>query len=742
MKLGIESKSDVRVALTRTRFHAAQEERCGRGPGVLLATDGSGAGSTLQVERSVNGQKSERTLDDSEAGMSRTGRLVREFLVFQGRFVLAFLGFGKEQGHVGHGRELDPKVLVSLVLGCLGVVYGDIGTSPLYCVKECMHFLMAHGGGFSSADVLGVLSMISWSLILSVGVKYTGQIMKADSSGEGGVFALLALLKERAGWRWFIALVAAGLLYGDGAITPAISVLSAIEGLEEIHAVAGLVQTYRVHATVAILAGLFLIQSRGTAALGGAFGRWMVIWFMMLAGAGVYWICRHPGVLLALSPHYAVLFFLRHKLAGAGILGFVVLAITGGEALYADMGHFGKTAIRRAWWTYVLPSLLLNYFGQGALILEKGEAALSNPFYLMFPLWFIPFAVVIATGATIIASQALISGSFSLTQQAITLGLFPRLRIFHTSESEKGQIYMPAVNYLLGAACIGLVIWKERSTALADAYGLAVTGTMGISTLLFAFVAHRVLGFSKLKTILFGLFCACLDIPFFLANVVKFWSGGWMPVAIAVGLVGLMVTWKVSRDAVREQVAPRLEWDQFINSLREEKIVRPQGVGIFLTTSHDRVPVNLVHHAYRNRALLSRVVLLFVNIRHDVAHVLPTERFAFERRGDPEDGFVTLTVSYGYMDEVVTKGGNVREDLVAAFRAGQVDFDVEKATVYFGRETIEIRWSGTGLQRLLAFPRVFALWMYRFMARNIQPVIELFGFDHDKTEGIEIRIRV
>ncbi|HVY49703.1 MAG TPA: KUP/HAK/KT family potassium transporter [Minicystis sp.] len=444
----------------------------------------------------------------------------------------------------GHGKEAKWALLV----GALGVVYGDIGTSPLYALKECFNPENPHHVDPTHANVLGILSLIFWSLTMVVTVKYLTFIMKADNGGAGGILALLALVPDEiaaaaGGFLVLLVLFGAALLYGDGVITPAISVLSAVEGLG--------VATKKLDdvvlpITCGILILLFLAQKRGTAGMGRLFGPIMLVWFAIIAAFGVRELVMAPQVLWALDPRNAVWFFMHQKFHGFLVLGSVVLCITGGEALYADMGHFGRTPIRQTWFALVFPALVLNYFGQGALLLRQPEAA-QNPFYALVPSWGLYPVVAIATAATVVASQALISGAYSLTQQAMQLGYFPRVTIVHTSKDTEGQIYIPEINWALLVACVWLVLSFKSSSALAAAYGIAVTGTMGITTVVYYVVVRKTWGWPVYKALPLALVFIAFDLAFFVANTAKFLEGGWFPIAMAAAVFTIMTTWKLGR---------------------------------------------------------------------------------------------------------------------------------------------------------------------------------------------------
>ncbi|MBL8741192.1 MAG: KUP/HAK/KT family potassium transporter, partial [Myxococcales bacterium] len=517
----------------------------------------------------------------------------------------------KSEEGPSHGRAR----VAALSLAALGVVYGDIGTSPLYALKECVHG--PHAVAVTQANVLGLLSLMVWSVVLVVSVKYLTFIMRADNQGEGGIMALLALIPERASKHKKLGrlslltgliLFGAALLYGDGIITPAISVLSAVEGLE---VATTSLRSAVIPLTVAILVGIFAIQKHGTAHIGRLFGPIMVLWFVALGVLGVRAIVAHPDVLKALSPHYAVSFFAANGFHGFAILGSVVLCVTGGEALYADMGHFGPRPIRIAWYGMVLPALILNYFGQGALLIAAPEAARAtiaqNPFYALAPTpGFIYPMVALATAATIIASQALISGAFSLTRQAVQLGYLPRVTVKHTSSETEGQIYIPSVSWALAVGCVGLVLAFKASSNLAAAYGIAVTGTMAITSIAFYVVARERWHWSRLKAgLLVGLFLI-VDLGFFGANALKLIDGGFVPIVIAVAIFFSMRVWKRGRALLGQyftKAATPLA--SFLADLGDGKlessdgrlpIVRTPGVAVFLTSSATGTPPLLMHH--------------------------------------------------------------------------------------------------------------------------------------------------
>jgi KUP system potassium uptake protein len=575
--------------------------------------------------------------------------------------------------------------LLPLALGALGVVYGDIGTSPLYTLKECLAFSAEHAGRpVTPEDVLGLLSLIVWSLTLVVTVKYLAFIMRADNRGEGGIFALLAVVPERlrggsslrVTWLSVLVVIGAALLYGDGAITPAISVLSAVEGLGV--ARPGLAH-YAVPITCAILVGLFAIQRKGTAAVGKLFGPVMITWFATLAGLGVYHIARNPAVLAALSPVHAARYLAHHEGRGWLILGSVVLAVTGGEALYADMGHFGARPIRLSWLAFVKPALLLAYFGQGALVLSDPAAA-KNPFFGMAPggHWALAL-VLLSSAATVIASQALISGAFSLTRQAMQLGYLPRVTIKHTASEAEGQIYIPEVNFALAVACLALVVSFRESTRLAAAYGIAVTGTMAITSIVFYVVTREVWGWSAAKAVpLLALFLG-VDLAFLVANLFKFFEGGFVPVLIAAAIITAMLIWSRGRTLIVERYRRRFPSVEDVYPLIEARLAaRVPGTGIFLGSSSDHVPPALVQHVERNRALHEHVILLTVKTSDTPYY----EGERVETRDLPF-GMRRVIVHYGFMEQPNLP--HVLRDYCASCG---VPFDAKDTTYYLGREII------------------------------------------------------
>lgn len=573
------------------------------------------------------------------------------------------------------------RYLLTLALAALGVVYGDIGTSPLYALRES--FYGRHGVAVSPANVLGILSLVFWALIIVVTIKYHIVIIRADNKGEGGVLALMALVngsrlaRGLSPRRIMIALgiFGAALLYADGALTPAISVLSAIEGLE---VATPELASWVIPVTLGILIALFLFQSRGTARIGAVFGPVMLVWFAVLGVLGVAAILRQPGVVAAVSPYHAVRFFAADVRRGFVVLGAVFLVVTGGEALYADLGHFGHRAIQIAWFTVALPCLLLNYFGQGALML-RDPAAAENPFYHLAPGWALYPLIGLATAATIIASQAVISGAFSLTHQAVQLGYSPRLRIEHTSSREIGQIYVPAVNWGLMLLTCALVLGFRTSSNIAGAYGVALSTLMLMTTLMFYVMSREVWGWSFLRAAsVAGLFL-WLDLLFFGANALKIRYGGWVPLAIAAVVFTLMTTWKRGREILAKRLLEKtVPLKMLLADLAAEPPLRVPGTAVFMSGTTDGTPPALVHNLAHNKVLHEKIVFLHV-VTHDVPHVAPGERVTVKRIGK---GFHSVTATYGFMDDP-----NI-EDVLAACRVKALDIRIEGTTFFLGRETL------------------------------------------------------
>ncbi len=567
--------------------------------------------------------------------------------------------------------------LLILCLASLGIVYGDIGTSPLYALREC--FYGTHAIPPSPANVVGVLSLILWSLILIISVKYLILILRADNRGEGGILALATLVTDvvkRGKIFFLLGLFGAALLYADGMITPAISVMSAIEGL---HVATPLFDPYVVPISIGILIGLFFFQSRGTTGVGKVFGPVTLLWFVVIAILGIQQINRVPEVLSALNPLQAVQFFVNNGSRGFLVLGAVFLAITGGEALYADIGHFGTRPIRLTWFAIVLPALVLNYFGQGALLLSEPDAAV-NPFFRMTPAWALYPMVILATAAAVIASQAIISGAFSLTMQAIQLGYIPRLKVNYTSARIIGQIYVPVVNWALMLACIGLVLGFGSSSNLAAAYGVAITTTMLITTILFYVVARRRWHWPALAAMPVALFFVIIDLTFFAANMLKIEHGGWFPLLVSACILFLMLTWRKGRRVLRNRLGEMcIPLELFISDLSQQRITRVPGTGVYMSGNRQGTPLALLHNLKHNKVLHEQVVLLTVRTEEVPYLANARDRVALEKM---EEGFWRLNIHFGFMEKPDVPSA------LASAKGLKVRFDSMRTTYFIGRETI------------------------------------------------------
>ncbi len=621
---------------------------------------------------------------------------------------------------------LNKKVLL-LAAGSIGVVFGDIGTSPLYAIKECFHGKHAIMAG--PDNILGVLSLIFWSMIIVVGIKYVVFILKADNRGEGGIFALLGLLHS-SGKNFsrgtqavllFAGILGAGLLYGDGVITPAISVLSAIEGLEVATKAA---RPFVLPLTCIVLVALFAVQHHGTAHIGKLFGPVMLVWFVAIGAFGIMEIVRMPSVLYALNPVYALRFFLNNGTHGIVVLGSVVLCITGCEALYADLGHFGRDAIRLSWFAFVLPALLCNYFGQGALLLAHPEMNV-NPFYNIVPAQLLYTMIALSTAATIIASQALISGAYSLTQQAVQLGFCPRFRVVHTSSEMQGQIYIPFVNYALMVACLAVVIAFKESGGLAGAYGIAVTSTMIITTLLYALVlAHR-RHWSLWKVALIAFIFLVFDLAFFAGNIFKIADGGWFPLAIAGAIALAMSTWKKGREELyRKLIGSRFPLDLFLDEIGKNRMTRVSGCAVFMTLSPVGTPPTLLHHIKHNHVLHDKVVLLSI-MSMDTSTVPAGERIKLTDLGQ---GFYRLEAFYGFMQKP-----NVPQIMKIVAQHGLVT-DPMTTTYYMGRETLLT----SGSSKMMRWRKA----LFAFMSRNAGNPTSYFGIPANRVVELGTQIEL
>ena len=611
-----------------------------------------------------------------------------------------------------------------MLLAVLGVVYGDIGTSPLYAFKSSL--ILFRGIRVSDVEIMGILSLIFWALILIVTVKYVLLVMRADNRGEGGILALMALAQRVCVSPWMRGMVAlvgiagACLFFGDGVITPAISVLSAVEGLE---ISSPDLKDFVLPISVVVIVLLFAVQSRGTGSIGRLFGPIMAVWFVVIGALGAAQIAVHPYVLLALSPWYALKLVLIYKGMAFFVLGAVVLCVTGAEALYADMGHFGVTPIRRSWTFFVLPTLVLNYFGQGAAVISD-PAALHNPFFLLAPHWLQLPLVVLATAATVIASQAVISGAYSMTRQCMQLGFLPRMTVVHTSSTERGQIFVPQVNLGLMVGVLVLVLAFKTSDSLASAYGIAVTGTFLCTCVLAAIVFRRQFKWSRGAAL--GLFGALflVDLIFFSANTVKIVEGGWVPLAMGLGLMALMTSWKRGRDLLLAR------WQQdslplapFLARLPQSRsLIRVPGMAIFLTGNPDYVPTSLLHNLKHNKVLHEQV--LFVTVQNlDV----PEARTRMQVE-ELAPGMHRVVLRYGFMESPNIP--RALEDLSAS----GVKFDPMQASYFLGREVM--------VPSLAPKMALWRRWLFLVMARNAVPATEFFRIPYDRVVELGVRVAI
>jgi KUP system potassium uptake protein len=611
--------------------------------------------------------------------------------------------------------------LRATTIAALGVVFGDIGTSPLYALRECFHG--THAIALTNANVLGVLSLMIWSLFIVISVKYQIFVLRADNKGEGGILALMALVaprgsastKNRMGLITALGLFGAALLYGDGVITPAISVLGAVEGLR---IVTPLFEPYLIIIAIAILLGLFFVQSYGTAKIGKYFGSIILCWFLVLAILGIGGIWQHPDILVAFNPKYAFDFLTANSVHGFIVLGSVFLVVTGGEALYADLGHFGRHAIQLGWFIVALPALLLQYLGQGALLLSNPDAA-QNPFFFLAPSWALLPLVLLATVAASIASQAVITGAFSLSQQAVQLGFLPRLAVLHTSASERGQIYVPFVNWALLWGTIYLVLEFQSSSNLAAAYGIAVTATMFITTVLIFVVMRRRwnwnLGVATFLSVVFLI----VDFSFLGANSLKIFDGGWFPLFLALIMFVLMTTWKRGRRLLSARLIARATpLENFMREIVPTVVARIPGSAIFMTATAKGTPAALIQNSQHNQVIHQIVVVMTIGTE-DIPHVLEKDRLSVETLGD---GFFRVVAHYGFME-----APNVPALLIQCKSFG-LNLDLKTTTFFLGRET------------LIATDRTdMAIWrekLFAFMAQNAQRATDYFQIPSDR--AIEI----
>ncbi len=625
-------------------------------------------------------------------------------------------------------RALDHPGTASLVVGAIGVVFGDIGTSPLYALKTA--FSPEQGIALSPANVLGILSLLVWSMAWVIAFKYLSVMMRADNNGEGGILALLALalrgVSRMPRLRWFVialGVFGASMFYGDSIITPAISVLSAIEGLE-VHANA--FRPYVIPIALGVLAGLFLIQSHGTARVGAFMGPITVVWFLAIGALGAAQVAANPSVLDAVHPGYAIDFLRAHPLPGFLVLGAVFLCVTGGEALYADMGHFGKRAIRIGWFGLVMPALLLNYFGQAAFVLAN-PAAISNPFYLMAPEWALLPMVGLATCATIIASQAVISGAFSITRQAIQLGYIPRLEIRHTSERAIGQIYVPFVNWALFVAVVLLVLTFRSSDHIAHAYGIAVSATMAIEVLLLVVVARQLWKWSRAAVAaVIGLMLA-VDASFLASNSAKFLTGGWFPLLMGAVVFTLLMTWKQGRELLfRRQSEQGIALKPFIESLLSYPPQRVSGTAVYMSSNADTVPHALLHNLKHNKVLHERTVFLTI-VTHDVPFVPADDRVQVE---EIIPGFLRMEAWYGFKEQP-----DIHEVLETSRRRYGLELDVMETSFFLSRETIIPTRDAPGM----------ALWrdhVFAWMNRNATRATDFFNIPPNRVVELGTHIEI
>ncbi len=621
--------------------------------------------------------------------------------------------------HHHHGGSM-----AKLAVAALGVVYGDIGTSPLYALREC--FSENADVTTQRADILGLLSLFFWATTLVVTFKYVLFITRADNQGEGGILALLALVVPKRSAGKVPAIVVAGLfgaalLLSEGMLTPAISVLSAVEGIRGI--APGLDTKIVIGISLVILVSLFLVQRRGTGGVGLVFGPIMLVWFITLASLGAYWLSSDWSVVFAVNPYWAGRFFLAHGLHGFLVLGSVALCITGVEALYADMGHFGRTPIKNTWRYFVWPALILNYFGQGAFLIAHPEHAGDSFFAMAGEGWPRIPLVILATAATVIASQALISGAFSLARMGIQLGYLPRLEIRHTSGEHEGQIYVPEINWMLMVACITLVLGFQSSSAMAAAYGIAVTGTMSITTVLFFFVARRWWG-ARIAFVLCGAMWA-VDLTFFAANLVKVASGGWIPLVTGTGILFMMTTWKLGRDRVGKFLKHRSEpLEAFLDNVHDKHPVRVSGTAVFMTSSSSGTPPVLLHHFKHNQVLHAQVVLLSI-IGEDVPIVARDKRVAVEQL---REGFYRVTAHYGFMQtpKVI--------DILRACEKMGLHTRKEDTSFYLGREKLVItRNPGLSMVRKVLFG---------FLSRNARPATDFFEIPPERVVEMGMQLEL
>lgn len=609
-------------------------------------------------------------------------------------------------------------------MSAIGIVYGDIGTSPLYALKEC--FNPEHFVELSRSNVLGVLSLVFWTITIIVTVKYHILIMRADNDGEGGILALMQLVKPKKKGTGYIVILGLGLfgaslLYGDGIITPAISVLSAVEGL---NVATSFFNPYIIPITLVVLFFLFFFQKKGTGGIGRIFGPIMVLWFLTLILLGLPYIIKNPDVLHALNPYYAFEFFRHNGFTAFVILGAVFLVATGGEALYADMGHFNHKSINIAWFNLVFPSLLINYFGQGALLLQK-PGAIENPFYYLAPGWALYPLVILSTIATIIASQAVISGAFSLTQQALNLGFLPRVKIMHTSSVERGQIYIPSLNWLLFIAIVILVLGFKTSSELAGAYGVAITTTMAITTMLAYVVERKLWKWNIFAALAVTVFFLTIDLSFWGANLLKIFEGGWVPLAMGAIIYLFMTTWNWGRQKLLEKVQEQTHSiETFITEFLSIRVMTISGTAIYMSSNPHGIPPSLIHNLKHNKVLHKQIIVLTI-LFEKLPHLTLEEKIEIE---NPTEGFYKIISRYGFMDTA-----NI-VDVIAALNKKGIKIKIDNTTFFLGRESIFVK-KGTGLPGLRK--RLFIL-----MSHNAQRATEFFNIPPNRVFEIGSQIEI
>ncbi len=631
--------------------------------------------------------------------------------------------------HRSQAGSSSPIRLAGLTLGALGVVFGDIGTSPLYAMRECFH--PSHQIGVTPDNILGVLSLIIWSLIGIISIKYLMFVMRADNRGEGGVFSLLSILQDdlprndkRRKMIFIFCLISGAMLFSDATITPAISVLSAVEGLTTI---TPQLESFVVPITLVIITLLFINQRRGTASLGKIFGPVMLVWFSVLGLLGIMAIIKEPKVLLAFNPWYGIQFFWVNELTGFKVLGSVFLVITGGEALYVDMGHFGRNPIRNAWFTIAFPGLLLNYLGQGAVLIKTPDAV-ESLFYRLAPTWALWPVIILATIATVIASQAVISGTYSLAKQAIQLGLIPRLKIVQTSEEFIGQIYLPAINWLLFAISTGLVLNFKNSSNLAAAYGVAVSSSMLITSVLMTQVASTVWHWRPLTAIGFWLLFIIPDLAFSISNMMKFVSGGWIPIVMALILYLIMTTWESGRDLMNTNISGQaLPVELFLKDIVEKKPTRVPGTAVFLTGSGVGIPRTLLHNLIHNKILHETIILLTVKTQR-FPYVPADQRVQLEELGH---GLFRMKLAFGF-HEVPNLSGALK-----GVDVGGKKIKVMNTTFFLGRENLIVNRNKS--QPYFPYWRRF---LYSILFRNAYDAATFFNIPPNRVVELGRQIEI